>query len=105
MRFLLIGGTGYIGGRLLSHLKTQRHWVAVTTRRPENQTPPWLQKADKIIRGPIPPDDYDVAIHLAAPDEVAGAKNPVEALQAGTEFTWAVLSSLSQQVKPPLFVY
>jgi len=99
MNALLIGGIGYVGGRVAAHLKSQGHHVAVTTRRPATKTPSWLQ-ADEIISRPdfqFSSDvfkDRDVIIHLAAPDEIAAERNPFEALNAGADVTWATLQSL-----------
>src|SRR5258708_39571430 len=99
MKTLLIGGVGYVGGRLAAHLKRQGHHVAVTTRRPLNKVPSWLQ-ADEIISLPdfqFPRTvfkDRDIIFHLAAPDEIAAERNPLEALNAGAEVTWSVLQSM-----------
>jgi len=99
MRALVIGGVGYVGGRFMAHLKNQGHHVAVTTRRPRNAVPSWVQ-ADEIItvnnfseaQGIF--KNRDVVFHLAAPDEIAAERNPLEALNAGGELTWSVLQSL-----------
>jgi UDP-glucose 4-epimerase len=112
MRFLLIGGIGYIGGRLTKHLKQQGHYVRVTTRRPLKDVPSWLH-ADDILQADLLNDavwhsafsSIDMVIHLAAPDEIISAQNPRKALQTGGEATWNVLQALSAQPHPPAVIY
>ena len=99
MKALVIGGIGYVGGRLCAYLESQGHHVAITTRRPHDQVPAWVhaneiipvhdfQKVQQIFKG------RDIVFHLAAPDEIAAEKNPLEALNAGAEGTWSILQSM-----------
>ena len=111
MKTLLVGGIGYVGGRLAAHLKKQGHHVAVTTRRPRANVPSWLQ-ADEVISvkdfnfAPAVFQSRDMVYHLAAPDEIAAERNPLEALNAGSEVTWSVLQSLvSSGTSRPPFIY
>jgi len=112
MRFLLVGGIGYVGGRLAAHLKQQGHYVCVTTRRPVQQAPSWL-KADDVAQ--VNPYDaatlktslssIDVVIDLAAPDEVKSNQDPKEALKAGREATTTILQAVSECPHPPAVIY
>jgi UDP-glucose 4-epimerase len=112
MRFLLIGGIGYLGGRLANYLKQQGHYVRVTTRRPLEDVPSWLQ-ADDVVRAdplnaaawPSAFSSIDMAIHLASPNEIVSTQNPREALRAGGEATWNILQALSEQPHPPALIY
>jgi UDP-glucose 4-epimerase len=47
----------------------------------------------------------DMAIHLAAPDEIAAAADPLVALRAGGELTWNTLAVLAGYSPPPAFLY
>ena len=112
MRFLLLGGVGYLGGRLSSYLKQQGHYVRVSTRRTLESVPPWLKADDVVQADPHVPDTLqgifdtiDIAIDLAAPDEVQSAKEPADALKAGADGTWAILQRLSLNSKPVAFIY
>ena len=112
MRFLLIGGIGYVGGRLAAYLKEQGHYVRVTTRRPVQEAPAWL-KADQVLQ--LNPYDaaafktalssIDMVIDLAAPDEVKSSQAPQESLRAGREATAAILQAVSECPKAPAVIY
>ena len=112
MRFLLIGGIGYLGGRLSKYLKSHGHHVRVTTRRPLSEVPDWVS-ADEVVQSDLRDSsallpllsNADIVIHLAAPDEVAAAKNPFSAITAGVEVTWHVLESFAQKANHPIFIY
>src|SRR5437660_5836112 len=112
MRFLLLGGIGYLGGRLANHLKQQGHYVRVTTRRPPARVPSWLQVDDVLQADPLDIAalrpayaSIDIAIDLAAPDEVKSNQDPREALQAGGEGTWNILQALSELPRLPALIY
>jgi UDP-glucose 4-epimerase len=112
MRFVLIGGAGYVGSRVAPYLRSRGHHVRVTTRRRLAEVPSWLS-ADEVVQTDLVDEsslgralaDRDVAIHLAAPDEIAAAARPLEALRAGGELVWNTLSVLSRCSPPPLFLY
>jgi UDP-glucose 4-epimerase len=114
MKWLLLGGTGYIGSRLAAYLKSQGHGVRVTTRRSRSEAPRWIS-ADEIVsvnlraKAELAPalDAIDAVVDLAAPDEVVSAQQPLAALEAGAEQTWMVLETLTDRAagKRPLFVY
>jgi UDP-glucose 4-epimerase len=112
MRFVLLGGAGYVGGRVVPYLRSQGHHVRVTTRRPLAEVPSWLS-ADEIIQTDLVDEsslrsalaDRDVAIHLAAPDEIAAAARPLEALRAGSELVLNTLTALTKCSPPPVFLY
>lgn len=112
MRFLLPGGSGYVGGRLAQFLKSRGHYVHVTTRRPLDSIPKWLQ-ADQVTQfDPGLPeslvpllDGIDVLVYLAAPDRDAAAKNPVRALKFGAELTWRLMEALRTHSRPPAVIY
>ena len=112
MRFLLVGGIGYLGGRLAKHLKQEGHYVRVTTRRPLSSVPSWLQVDDTLRADPLNAaawpsafSSIDMVIHLAAPDEIISAQNPRDALQTGGEATWNILQALAETPRPPAIIY
>ena len=98
MRFLLLGGIGYLGGRLASHLKAQGHVVSITTRRPPAEAPAWVS-ADRIVQwdgrtaaalGPLL-EEADVAVHLVAADQEAAAQDPPAAFQTSATTAWRLM--------------
>jgi len=114
MKWLLLGGTGYIGSRLAAYLKSQGHGVRVTTRRSRADVPGWVA-ADEVLsvnlraKAELAPalEAIDAVVDLAAPDEVVSAQQPLAALEAGAEQTWMVLEALADRAADarPLFVY
>jgi UDP-glucose 4-epimerase len=104
MRYLLVGGIGYIGGRLSAYLKGQGHYVRLTTRRMPAQVPSWVL-ADDVVSADLQQVDpldaamrsIDQVIDLAAPDELEAAHHPASALHAGAVQTWNILEALSRQ--------
>lgn len=112
MRWVLLGGIGYVGGRVSQYLRAQGHHVCVTTRRPLRDVPAWLS-VDEVVQADLVDQSQlrtalagrDVALHLAAPDEIAAAADPLLALRAGGELTWNTLAVLAQCSPPPLFLY
>ncbi len=110
MNFLLIGGIGYVGGRLASYLKSRGHRVSISTRRSPEDVPAWVI-ADEIIWDANGADfahaleTVDVVLHLAAPDASAAARNPAEALRAGGEWTWQLLEKLLERKSTSPLLY
>jgi len=114
MKWLLLGGTGYIGSRLAAYLKSQGHGVRITTRRSRSEVPRWIS-ADEVLsvnldaKAELAPalDAIDAVVDLAAPDEVVSAQQPLAALKAGAEQTWIVLETLTDRPAGtrPLFLY
>jgi UDP-glucose 4-epimerase len=112
MRVVLLGGIGYVGGRVAHYLRAQGHHVRVTTRRPLALVPSWLA-VDEVVQADLVDrmqlraalSERDVAIHLAAPDEISAAADPGATLRAGGELTWNTLAALAESSPPPLFLY
>jgi UDP-glucose 4-epimerase len=112
MRFVLLGGIGYVGGRVAAYLRSQGHHVRVTTRRPLHDVPVWVS-ADEVVHADLADTaqlraamaERDVAIHLAAPDEIAAALDPLAALRAGGELTWNALTAVTEGASPKLFIF
>lgn len=109
MNFLITGGLGYLGGRLASFLIENSHHVMITTRRSTDLLPDWALKYDihqitsytsseltEILT------DINCIFNLAAPDAQLAALEPLNALQAQTEYTWNLLEALKQiKTRPP----
>jgi len=112
VNFLLIGGIGYVGGRLASYLKSCGHRVCISTRRDLEEVPEWVIADEVICFDPdngdssgLLLDGMDAVVYLAAPNEIDSAKNPCSALRAGGELTWKVLEALTERNVPPPFLY
>lgn len=111
MRFVLLGGIGYVGGRVGQYLRSQGHYVRMTTRRPLRDVPAWAP-ADDVVQADLTEEaplraalaGSDVAVQLAAPDEIAAAADPLAALRAGGELTWRTLAVAAER-SPPRFLF
>jgi UDP-glucose 4-epimerase len=109
---VLIGGTGYVGGRLASYLKAQGHRVSVTTRRPRKDVPEWLP-ADEIVHADLEDASAirravagkDAVVHLAAPDEIEAARDPLGAIHAGGPRIWKFAEELAECDPRPILIY
>ena len=94
MKIALVGGIGYMGGRLADYLRSNHHHVRVTTRRSLSGVPPWV-KSDQVVHDDLTNvnvlrkhlGDRDVIIYLASPDEKEAERDPRMALRAGTTRT------------------
>jgi UDP-glucose 4-epimerase len=112
VRVVLLGGIGYVGGRVAQYLRTGGHHVRVTTRRAGHHVPHWMP-ADEVVQADLVDGAQlraalagsDVVVHLAAPDEIESAGDPRGALRAGGELTWNVLSAVTECTPPPLYLY
>lgn len=112
MKIALLGGIGYIGGRLAHYLKSKRHHVRVTTRRSLKDVPSWLS-ADQIVRNDLTNGsvirkhlaDREVVIYLASPDEREAERDPRAALRAGSETVWNVLEAITGFRQRPRFLF
>src|SRR5271157_5900529 len=112
MKFVILGGIGYIGGRLSHHLRQHGHYVCITTRSLPVKMPAWIS-ADEVVQNDlydIPSltalfSGKDVIINLAGPDEMETNEDPLSALKAGGEIMWQVLSGIAQCPVAPAFIY
>jgi UDP-glucose 4-epimerase len=112
VRVVLLGGIGYVGGRVAQYLRTRGHHVRVTTRRVRHHVPHWMP-ADEVVQADLVDGAQlrtalagsEVVVHLAAPDEIESAADPRGALRAGGELTWNVLGAVTESTPPPLYLY
>lgn len=112
MRFLLLGGIGYLGGRLAQHLKANGHVVYIATRRPPAEAPAWIC-ADRVVQldwhaaaGLAPLlEDADVAVHLAAADQEAAVANPPGAFETSASTTWRLMEAAAGLAHHPVVIY
>jgi UDP-glucose 4-epimerase len=112
MRFLLLGGIGYLGGRLAQFLKFRGHAVDVTSRRPVAAIPDWV-RADRALQLDLADSEalvravegVDVVFDLAAPDAESSGKDPAQALRFAAETTWRICDAICRQSNKPRLVY
>jgi nucleoside-diphosphate-sugar epimerase len=112
VKIALVGGIGYIGGRLARFLKSKGHHVRVTTRRSLEDVPSWLS-ADQVVRNDLTNEtlirkhlaDRDVIIYLASPDERETERDPGLALRAASETVWTVLQAICGLSQKPRFLF
>jgi UDP-glucose 4-epimerase len=112
MKIALVGGIGYMGGRLAEYLRSNRHHVRMTTRRSLKDVPPWV-KSDQVVHDELTNVklirrhlvDRDVIIYLASPNENEAERDPRMALRAGSESVWNVLEAMAGMPKKPRFLF
>jgi len=111
MFFLVTGGLGYLGGRLVDHLLKEGHRVRVTTRRPPDSFPEWAKEWEIAQIAGSEKEEWlrtlegiDLVFHLAAPDAASAAADPVSAFRAGGEMTWSLLEAISGKQRRPRII-
>lgn len=112
VKYALLGGGGYIGGRLTEHLRSRGHHVRLTSRRGARDRPRWVTADEVVVDDLARPDrlaralaDRDVVVYLAAPDENASVADPRAAIRAGGETVWNVLDAVTRLKRRPDFLY
>jgi len=101
MTFLLIGGSGYLGGRLTQYLRGQGHHVLITTRT----AGPAISTGVLPWPAAVPPEDIDCIVHLASPDQRAAAADPVGFLATSAELAWSACAFASRLRPMPVLLY
>ena len=93
-RVVVTGGFGYVGGRLVQALLAENCNVGVSTRRTQDQLPPWAKDRvqwgrdlDELCAG------ADTVIHLAAPNETLAAATPERAIHDTVQLTDQALAA------------
>lgn len=112
MNFVLVGGTGYVGGRLAAHLTSQGHRVCIATRQAPNGLPAQLP-ANEIVQWRMGGFETlaralrqcDVVFHLASPDRRTTGENPFGALGESSHLTWKIAEEISRAQNRPLVLY
>lgn len=112
MKIALVGGIGYMGGRLAAHLRSKRYHVRLTTRRSLKDVPRWVE-SDQVVHDDLKNvnilrkhlADRDVVIYLASPDEKEAERNPIAAIRAGSESVWNVLEAISSMPQKSRFIF
>lgn len=110
-KLVIVGGLGYVGGRIAKHFSDIGRWKVVATTRGEGVSAPnWLQgevvKAD-IEDGDALADifsDAQAVIHLAAMNEIESGKDPLRAAAVNGTGTLNVLSA-AIRANVPRFIY
>ena len=105
-KVLITGGLGYLGGRLVRHLQSQRSdsELRLIARRDDKFIPEWARGLD-IAQADIRDetkvtealDGIDTVIHLAAIDEIEAVKNPQLALEVNAIGTYRLLEAARKQ--------
>ena len=93
-RIFVTGARGYLGGRLVQDLAADSGFRVVGTTRKQPAPPQgWPSAADLIAWDPFALDEaamaaalrgVDTVVHLAAPNEIESAANPVGSLESGS---------------------
>ncbi len=103
MHYLVTGGLGYLGGRLIEHLLEKGNSVSVTTRGDTEKYPVLNNKVTvyQVMTGEVGDwadslDGVDFVFHLAAPDAESTGRGPVLALNAGSTMTWHLFVEISR---------
>lgn len=115
MNILIVGGLGYIGGRIASYIKEKESdsCIFLTTRDNNRELPLWTSRFivlqmdlldENSIEDCLSNKRIDVIIHLAALNEIDSMKNPDLALKVNTQGTYNLLS-IANQKKINRFMY
>lgn len=99
-----------MGARLARCLTSAGHHVRVATRRALSDVPAWLASRDVVSlrdRGSLAEAmrGCDVVYHLALPDEVTSEADPLQAMRAGSEWTWTVMDAAANVTPPCRFIF
>ncbi|MFZ5447615.1 MAG: NAD-dependent epimerase/dehydratase family protein [Thermodesulfobacteriota bacterium] len=111
-KVLITGGLGYVGSRVAQALMAQPGLhVTICDRRPLANPPAWLQAADTLIIDLLAADDLTSVcrgcwciVHLAAPNEIDSASDPLNALLVNGAGTLKLLEA-AQRAGVERFVY
>jgi len=112
LKVLVTGGLGYLGGRVVEHLRyLQQHELRLLVRRVPEELRSWLHGTE-LWQGDLTQpetlkgigDGVDALVHLAALNEVACARDPVVALRVNVEGTLNLLESLGTSLRSAVYV-
>jgi UDP-glucose 4-epimerase len=113
VNILITGGLGYIGGRIANYLerKAKDNKVILTTKNKDRKLPSWTKqfeilKMDVLEKESIDKclDGVEVAIHLAALNEIDSLKDPQLAWEINVKGTFNLLE-LSRTKGVKKFIY
>jgi UDP-glucose 4-epimerase len=98
---LLIGGLGYLGGRLVKYFSDNGYRVLITTRKQNKDFPENIPKNTGVIQVDYKSDEQlnrvmkgiDTLIHLAGPDSHTKSNNPESIIRKHVELTWKLVRS------------
>jgi UDP-glucose 4-epimerase len=104
MRFLLTGGSGYLGGRLTGHLRKHGHNVVISSRNHRAQKEdfvPWPFTRQQLASA----GGIDMIVHMASPDQrSAGADSPAF-LKTSVDLAWSVCEPVAGLSPSPGLIY
>ncbi len=100
---LIIGGLGYLGGRMAKYFSDNGYSVRITTRKPENNYPKNIPVNTSVIKMDYKSDEQlseamkgiDTLIHLAGPDAHTNSNDPESLIRQHFQ----EIRSLMEQVK------
>lgn len=112
MKVLLTGGLGYLGGRVVEHLRHQKQYeLRLLVRRVPEELRSWLHGTElwqgdltqpETLRGIG--DGVEALVHLAALNEVACSRDPVAALRVNVEGTLNLFEALGASLRSAVYV-
>jgi len=107
VKYLITGGSGYLGGRLVDYLQKCGEDVTIASRKEPGSFAVDTVKIDYSDLGSMIQQvaGFQCIIHLAYPDEIEAVREPGEALRAGSENTWNLCQAISSLADRPLLIY
>jgi UDP-glucose 4-epimerase len=112
LKVLVTGGLGYLGGRVVEHLRHQEsHELRLLVRRVPEDLRSWLRGTElrqgdltqpETLRGIG--DGVEAVVHLAALNEVVCAGDPVAALRVNVEGTLNLLEAAGTDLRTMVYV-
>ena len=114
-KILIIGGLGYVGGRVANYLKEKEPYthILLTTRNKNRKLPQWTGKFtvlemnildESSISNCLRDRGINIIIHLAALNENDSMKDPKSALEVNTKGTYRLLD-LAHKMGIKNFIY
>lgn len=111
MKILILGATGYLGGRISDYLAKSGHDVYCSVRKLPTNSEKWQSKMKKILHGDITSPElfaevrrlkFDACIYLISLDH--HQTDLLRAEEIGVRATWQYLD-LSQKIGASRFIY
>jgi UDP-glucose 4-epimerase len=109
---LIVGGLGYLGGRMAKYLSDNGYRVLITTRKPENNFPRNIPVNTSVIQVDYKSDEQlneamkgiDTLIHLAGPDAHTNFEDPNILIKRHVDLTRRLFQS-AQRNNIKHFIY
>lgn len=104
MKFLLTGGSGYLGGRLAAHLRSRGHDVLIASRSNRGKSPgclPWPLSHEQLAAA----GEIHTIVHLASPDQRSAGTDSIAFLKTSVDLAWSACEMTAGVRPSPALIY